>query len=233
MLFRSGPVAYKSYVSSGSHAIEAVMAPDPVDTIALLMSNLPENATVNIKAGATQANVRSGSPAFTTGPLSFRASANLPGRPGYHGLFRFAQQRLPYWRIEITAADLTGGILHLEHALFGWNRSTKNHSVSRSEAGTDGGKLERLRSGVPDRVRGYRGRSASFDIAMLTEAQDWTNYQDLSYRVGSTDPVFVVPNTRPGAFFHDGFLYGSLTMKNARPSSLRTTRTFSIESILP
>ncbi len=227
------PVAHKSYVSSGSHVIEALMAPDPVDTIAMLMTNLPENATVAIKAGASQANVRSGTPTFSTGFQPFRASANLPGRPGYHGLFRFAQQRLPYWRVEISAPDLTGGIFHIEHMLFGWNRTTKNHSVSRSDTVIDAGKLERMRSGVPDRVRGFRGRATSFDISMLTEAQDWSNYQDLSYRVGTTDPVFVVPNTRPGAFFHDGFHYGALTMKNARPSSLRTTRSFAIESILP
>lgn len=227
------PVAYKSFASSGAHVIEAEMAPDPVDTVAMLMTNLPEDATVVIKAGADQASVRSGSPAFSTAAFPFRASANLPGRPGYHGLFRFTRQRLPYWRVEISAANLTGKTMHMEHLLFGWNRTTKNHSVARNENATDGGKLERLRSGVPDRVRGYRGRTASFDISMLTEAEDWTNYHDLSYRAGATDPVFVVPNMRPGAFLHDGFLYGSLNMKTARPSSLRTTRTFSIESILP
>jgi len=227
------PVAYKSYAASGAHVIEARMAPEPVDTIAMLMTNLPEDATVVIKAGADQANVRGGSPAFSTASLPFRASANLPGRPGYHGLFRFAQQRLPYWRIEISAANLTGKTMHMEHMLFGWNRATKNHSVNRSENGSDAGKLERMRSGVPDRVRGYRGRVASFDISQLTEAQDWSNYQDLSYRLGSTDPAFVVPNTRPGAFLHDNFHYGSLNMKMARPSSLRTTRSFTVESILP
>lgn len=228
------PVAYRSYVASGVHAIEAAMAPDPVDTLALLMSNLPEAATVVIKAGPTQANVRSGSPAFTSATFAFRASANMPGRPGYHGIFSLGQKvTQPYWRIEISADTLPGRILHLEHCIFGWNRATKNHSVDKSETVTDAGKLERLRSGVPDRVRGLRGKTVSFDISMLTEAQDWQIYADLGYKVGTTDPVVVVPNSKSGAFFHDRILYGSLNMKTANPASPRYTRSFSIESILP
>lgn len=228
------PVAYKSFIASGLHAIEAVMAPDPVDTVALLMTNLPENATVTLKAGPDQANVRGGSPAYNSGALPFRASANLPGRPGFHGLFRLAQQvKQPYWRIEINAPDLTGDILHVEHCIFGWNRSTKNHSVDRTEQPNDTGKLERLRSGVPDRTRGLRGRSAAFEISVNKVADDWKNYADLSYKVGETDPVLVVPNSRAGVYLHDEILYGAVQVKKTQPASLLASRSFQIESILP
>lgn len=228
------PVAFKSKINSGPHVIEAIMGPDPVDTVALLMSNLPEASSVVIKAGATQANVRGASPTYQSASLPFRASANLPGRPGYHGVFSLGTRILqPYWRIEITCPTLPNYTMHLEHAIFGWNRVTKNHSVDRSEQVTDLGRLERKRSGVPDRTRGLRSRSASFDISMLTEAQDWSNYADLGYKVGATDPVLVVPNSKAGAFFHDRILYGAIQMKMSNPASPRYTRSFTIASILP
>ena len=228
------PVAFRSYTASGAHVIEASMAPDAVDTIALLMTNLPEDATVVIKAGANAANVQGASPTFNSGSLAARASANLPGRPGYHALFRLGQVvKQPYWRLEITANSLFGKTLHIEHAIFGWNRATKNHSVDRQESTNDLGEVKRLRSGVPDRTRGLRGRTASFDISMLTEAQDWQNYSDLGYKVGNTDPVLVVPNSKAGTFLHDRILYGTMTVKTSNPASPKYTRSFSIDSILP
>ena len=139
----------------------------------------------------------------------------------------------PYWRIEITANSLFGRILHIEHAVFGWNRATKNHSVDKSETPYDNGTLQRLRSGVPDRTRGLRGRRADFDISMISEQQDQLIYQDLAYEVGTTDPVLVIPNSKAGAFLHDRILFGTINMKIANPVSPRYTRSFSIESILP
>src|SRR3546814_10777790 len=128
------------------------------------------------------------------------ASANVPGRPGYHGLFRLpAAVSKEYWRVDITAT-LPGNLLHLEHAVFGKNRVTKNMAADKNEVGVDLGSLERLRSGNPNRIRGYRMRRVDFDLAALTEAQYETQYGDLHWRVGGTDPVLLVPNSKSGAF---------------------------------
>src|SRR3546814_15822812 len=76
------------------------------------------------------------------------ASANVPGRPGYHGLFRLpAAVSKEYWRVDITAT-LPGNLLPLEHAVFGKNRVTKNMAADKNEVGVDLGSLERLRRGV-------------------------------------------------------------------------------------
>src|SRR3546814_13124889 len=75
------------------------MAPEPIDTIALLQSNIPEDATVLIRVGTTSATADA-----NYGPYPFRASATVPGRPGYHGLFRLpAAVSKEYWRVDIKA----------------------------------------------------------------------------------------------------------------------------------
>src|SRR3546814_2941350 len=94
------------------------------------------------------------------------------------------------WSVEITATH-TGNLLHLEHAVFGKNRVTKNMAADKNEMGFDLGSLERLRSGNPNRIRGYRMRRVDFDLAALTEAQYATQYGDLHWRVGRHDTVLI------------------------------------------
>src|SRR3546814_10334097 len=92
------------------------------------------------------------------------ASANVPGRPGYHGLFRLpAAVSKEYWRVDITAT-LPGNLLHLEHAVFGKNRVTKTMAADKNEVGVDLGSHERLHSGNPNRIRGYWMRRVAFDL---------------------------------------------------------------------
>jgi hypothetical protein len=222
------PVAWRSHVI-GSHSFTAQIAPAQINTIALLMSNAPENALVTIRGGNDNLTT-----AFVHGPVAFRASANMPGRPGFHSLICLpSAQSYPFWKVDI-AATLNGDLLHLEHAVFGMNRVTKNHSVDKTEQPIDYGTLERSRSGNPIRVSGARGRKVDFDISMLTEAQFEISYGDLGQLVGSTDPVLVVPNAKANAFLHDRILYGALTSNRiVNPASPYYTRTFSVESILP
>ncbi len=226
------PVAWRSSHAT-VHAFNVTMAPETIDTIALLMSNAPEAATVTIKASNVAANV-AGAPSYSVVGSAFRASANLPGRYGYHGLFRLASpQAYTFWRVEITCAA-PGALFHLEHAIFGLNRSSKNYSLDKSEAPLDFGSLERGRSGVPIRSRGARGRRIDFDLSRMSEAQNETIYQDLGRKVGLTDPVLVVPNSKTGAFLHDRIAYGALTsMRTVNDASPIFTRSFSVESILP
>src|SRR3546814_14079108 len=84
-------------------------------------------------------------------------------------------------------------------------------AADKNEVGVDLGSLERLRSGNPNRIRGYRMRRVDFDLAALTEAQYETQYGDLHWRVGGTDPVLIVPNSKSGAFLQDRILYGAIT----------------------
>ena len=201
---------------------------DPVDTIALLQTNAPEASTIAVDAGDTL-DVNK----YSYGPIPFRASPALPGRPGYHSLMRLpAAQSYRYWHIRVTA-PVFGGHFEAQQLVLGLNRATKNHSVDKAESVVDYGTLERTRAGNPVRTLGARHRRVDFDISMLTEAQFEANYADLDWRVGQTEPLLVVPNSKAGSFLHDRILYGPMRGgKIVNPASPRYTRGFTIESII-
>lgn len=224
------PVPWRTLPSAGTTVqFQARMAPQPVDTIAVLMTNMPEGATIRVKAGNTSAVSD-----YTSATIPFRASANLAGRPGWHGILQLpAPQTYPYWRVTMVVA--TGlPIAHIEHAVFGLNRASKNHSVDKVEQPLDLGSFERSRNGVPRRMLGLRGKRVDFEIAMVNQLQFETLYADLPRLVGTTSPVLVVPNSKTGAFLHDRILYGVMVGGRAsNPASPVYSRTFTIDSILP
>lgn len=226
------PIAFRASHAS-TLAIYARIAPEPVDTFALLVTNVPELATIRIAGGNTLATAQTGVE-FLTAPAPFRASPNLPGRPGYHGLVRLpSPQTFPWWQFLIQNAAVPGSMFHAEHAIIGLNRATKNHSVDKAETPVDYGSLNRNRAGIPDRIQGYRGRRVDFDISMLSELDYENTYADLGTRVGLTDPVLVVPNSKSGPYLHDRILYGPLVGQKAiNPASPRYTRSFTVDSLI-
>ena len=224
-----GPVAWQSKnAASDLHVFVAELGGAEIDTIALLGSNASINATVTVKGGSTVAGAD-----FTYGPVDFRASANLPGRPGYHALVRLPSvQKHRYWRVEIISDNFQDQFL-LQHAVFGKNRVSKNHTLDKTESGIDLGTLDRTRGGNPVRTIGARMRRVDFDISVMSEAQFETNYADLDWRVGQTDPVLCVPNSKANAFLHDRILYGAIRGgKSVNVASPYYTRGFTIESII-
>lgn len=230
-LGRDAPVGWKAIDGGQGSVIRATLSGAPIDTIAALNSNMPETGTVTILAAATAAGINTGAGRVTVANgVQFRASANLPGRPGYHGLFRFDPVSLPYWYIAFEGAK-TNGTFWLEHLVFGLNRATKNHSVDKAESPVPKTTIDRSRSGNPDRPDGIPMRRVEFDISMMTEAQYEQSYADL-HRF-ENEAVLVVPNSKSGAFLHDRILFGD--MKGSRtinPFAPRYTRSFTIESLI-
>lgn len=225
------PVGWRQTVAGTTASVLLYASLEEVDTVALLMSNAPENATVDVAAGTTASTSN-----FSLTGQPFRASANLDGRAGYHSLIRLgAGQFYPFWRITINLpTGAPGGIFHLDHLIIGRNRVTKNHAVDMTEQGLDLGSMERTRSGVPHRTYGLRGRRVDFEIAVMTDQAYHLAYGDLFRLVGSSDPVLVVPNSKAGPLLHDRFLYGALVAgRISRPYSTRVTKQFGVESILP
>ena len=227
------PVGWRSKPAGSVHAFTAAIAPDPIDTVALLMSNVGIDATVTIKAANSAAGAAN-APAFTHGPVPFRASERIYGRLGYHALVRLpAAQAFSHWRVEIDA-DLFGNLLELRHAILGKNRATKLHAVDKTRTVVDLGAMTRTRSGGPLRSLGWRLRREEFEIAAMSEGEYQANYEDLDWRVGTTEPVLVVPNSKEGQYLHDRILYGTLG-QGSRSSNLRGplfTKSFSVDSIV-
>jgi hypothetical protein len=230
-LGRDAPNGWKAVHAGGLQSITAKLSGAPIDTIAALNTNMPENSQITIMAAPTEAGLSDGSGRVVlASSVPFRASPNLPGRRGYHGLFGFGPVALPWWHIRFEGVK-SADTLFVQHLLFGKNRVTKNHSVDKSETPMPLGSKERSRSGVPDFVDGMVLRKVEFDISMLTEAQYETAYGDLTYH--ENRPVLIVPNSKSGAFLHDRILFGDL--KGSRiynPSSPRFTRTFAVESLI-
>jgi len=203
------PVAWRSFANE-QHFIGMRVAPEPIDTIALLMSNLPEASSCHVGAGATFDAARLSAQSAAVANVNFRASPNLPARPGYHGLIRLDEpQAHPFWAIYINA-ECPGGVLHMEHLVMGRARVSKNVAVGDTDAVLDLGTIERNRFATPHRTFGARMRKVEFDLGALDEAQHETLYRELGWRVGLTDPVLVVPNSKSGSYLHDRILYGTL-----------------------
>ena len=227
-----GPTAWRSSGAT-SHKLLFALGQVPIDTIAMLNTNLPEDATITIAASDTLADIPDVPSADFSAAFTFRASANVPGRPGYHGIFDLGAPRsYRYWNIFISAT-CPGGVAEIQHVVAGINRATKNHSVDKNEQPIDFAEFDRTRDGQPVRTDGMRGRRVDFDISMLTQAQYEDIYSDLWYRVGTTEPLLVVPNGKEGAFLHDRILYGVLrTYRASNPASPVYSLALSIESII-
>lgn len=225
------PVGWKSASGGEFDALFARTAGSPVNTIAVLNTNMPENGRLWVQAGPAPDFYLTGQGLINViFQRPFRASANLPGRPGYHSIFTFPEVAMPFW-VFYFMGQKPGGVLWVEHVILGRNRVTKNHSVDKTESPIPRGSVERQRSGIPDRVAGVPMRKVEFDISMLTEAQYEEAYGDLA--AWENEAVLVVPNSRAGAFLHDRILYGDLKgSRTFNPASPRFTRSFSIESLI-
>lgn len=232
-LLRDSPVGWKaSPISGHNHSVEFQMAGQPIDTIALLNTNLPENTLIDIWAAPTQADLsNAGVRTLLLNSVAFRASSNLPGRNGYHGLFQFSQSTLPWWHIEIHGTTTTGDLAYIEHLVIGRNRTSKNHSVDKTETPITKSTIDRTRAGVADRQPGIPMRKSEFEISVLDAATYETVYGDLVSH--ENEAVLAVPNSKAGGFLHDRILFGD--MKASRifnPYAARFTRGFSIESLI-
>ena len=233
-LLHDGPTAWRGY---GPETVKVRFSNGgiPIDTIALLSTNLPEKGTgrsVIIRASNTSPTMASDI-GYTSSFADLRASENLPGRPGYHFLANLGAARsFQYWEIRIEA-PVPGGLFQIGHLIAGLSRASKNHSVDMTETPIDFADFDRMRDGNPIRMSGLRGRRVDFDISMLTQAQYETLYRDLYQRVGLSDPLLVVPNSKEGAFLHDRILYGVPQQYRAtNPASPYYSLGMSIDSII-
>lgn len=232
-MFRDGPMAFRAYEESdGAFAFYIRTAGQPIDTIALLNTNIPESASINVTGAETKEGTYNGQSQFVTAFEKARASANLPSRRGFHALHKLGQVRRSRWyRVALVNCQVPGKLIHIEHMVFGLNRASKNYANEKSETAAPLSTIDRKRSGLADRVSGRAMRKVEFELQMLTEAQYETLYAELWQR--ETDAALVVPNTKAGAFLHDRILFGDLMGgRTISPSSPRFNRSIAINSII-
>lgn len=230
---RDAPVAWRSIAAGGVHRITLEHSGAPIDTIPILGTNLPEAATMGIVAGNTLNEVVVGPAPYASAVQLFRASANMPGRSGYHGLILLpAPIEYPFIQVFLTpVAAMPANMIHVEHVLIGLNRKTRNMALDDNESPINRGSKDRTRTGNPDKVEGVKMRRVEFDISYMTETQSETQYQEVMSWLD--EAVFVLPNSKAGPFLHDRMLYGDLKgHRRTGPSSIHHTRTFIVESLI-
>ena len=219
--------------AGGLVSFDANISGAPVDTIAVLESTAAEDCTITVRAAASQAGLGADG-AVVVPARAFRASANLPGRRGYHALVRLdAPVAAAWWRVEVRGT-MPADTFVATYAVLGLAHKTKNFATdSKTETLLDQGTFERDRSGNPSRADGFRGRTVDFEIQQMTERQYETEFERLRWRIGTTEAALVVPNSKPGAFLHDRILYGQMTAGRAtNPTSPRFGQEFSVRSLI-
>jgi hypothetical protein len=180
---------------------------------------LGEAATWRIRAADTEAGLTA-APPVDTGILPFRASANLGWRPSYHSYRRLpAPVAREWWRIDITNP---GPTFVARNLVTGLARQSVNYSRGAGQTPYDLGTMQRTPFGTPDRTPGWRGRSLDFGLSWLSEAEYEAKWSDLDQLVATTDPVFVLPNTKANAYLHDRIGFG--TIENMRAENVRSSK---------
>ena len=225
-----------SFVSAGYTSLSFETAGAPMDTFAILDTTASESATIGVTGGNTLAEVAGGNPQYAFSAAKFRASSNLPQRPGYHSLIRLpAPQAYRFWRIDCAFGDgdARQNQFQARYLVAGLARTAKNISADRIEAPLDLGSIDRNRAGGPDRVWGHKMRKIDFEISVMREMQWETQFADLWRKIGLSEPVLVVPNSRNNAFLHDRILFGTVAAsRNTMVNSPLYTQAFSVESLI-
>jgi hypothetical protein len=226
------PVAWRGQSAAGGQqtvTLDIVTPGDPADSLAILNTNMPEVGTITVSAGE---NFGALTAVITN--ARFRASVNVPGRPGYHGYFKFTSRSAKCWRIQLIVAAGAGppaGVFHVEHVVLGQNLASRNANGDKTETPVGLTTTERTRTGILDRVPGIPIRRSEFDLSNLTERDFETLYGQLWRRQGDT--VFCVPNSRDNAFRHDRMLLGEFGAgRISGVQGIRFTRGMSIDSII-
>lgn len=230
LIFYSGGVAYDglTYVY-----LDFDTAGAPIDFVALLDTDAPE-AVEFFVWGYTTAARRAADTRDFDPPQVGRPSANLPQRSGYHLVQRFnAPQSFRYWRLLVRAANFRQDRFMARYLVAGLARTAKNISTDKVEGPLDLGTMDRNRAGGPDRVWGHKMRKVEFEISVMREMQWETQFADLWRKIGLSEPVLVIPNSKTGAFLHDRILYGTMAAgRTTQVNSPLFTQGFSIESLI-
>lgn len=199
------------------------------DGVSLLGTMLGEAATWRVRAADTVANTAA-APGLDSGVVPFRASPNLGMRPSYHSFFRApAPVALPWWRIDVVNP---GPTFIARNLVIGLVRSSVNFSRGAGHEPYDMGTVQRTLYGTPDRVRGWRGRTVDFQLSWLNEADFEAKWADLDRLVGTTDVVWILPNSKASPYRHDRIGLG--VIEQTRAENVRSSkflRTISVKSI--
>ncbi len=183
-----------------------------VDVIACLFTNLPGDATWQIRAAATQGALSTGTVIQAT--TGFRMDGFIRADGRSHGMvFLGAMQTFRWWRITITGGTVPGGKLQIGRLFMGlsftplWNKS---YGAGYRHVTTT--TYRRMRSGAVIPNNGGAAREYSAKLGYLTEAEAWENYYDIQGDKPDQIPVLVCPD-RASPYAQRQLMYGFMNIR--------------------
>lgn len=219
-LLNDDPTASWRQPSASGPVLTFETSGTPIDVVALLGTLTSNGAQWRIRAGGTAAEAAHETAApYDSGQIIFHTNAGLANKRYYHGVHRLpAPVTHRFWNITLVSFNL----LLAKHLVVGLARKSVNYSRGAGSAAADLGKMARTRFGTPDRTRGWRSRSVDFELSWLTEAEFETKWSDLWHRVGTTDPVLALPNSKQNVYLNDRVAFGNIS--SMRSENVRSSR---------
>ncbi|MBL4800749.1 MAG: hypothetical protein JKY45_02575 [Emcibacter sp.] len=183
-----------------------------VNVVGGLFSNLPADATWEIRAATTQGGLAAGTVLHATGAFRMDGFIRSDGRS--HGLVYLpAAATYRWWKITITGGTVPGGKLQMGRLFLGlaftptWNKSYGGGY--REMSGTT---YDVAQSGAAYPNGGNSRREFQAKLGYLTEAEAWENYYDIIGNAPDKSPVLVCPNLS-SAYAQRELMYGFMSVR--------------------
>ncbi len=183
-----------------------------VDVIAGLFTNLPADATWEIRAAATQGALGAGTVIQAT--ASFRMDGFIRADGRSHGMvYLTPAQTFRWWRISITGGTVPGGKLQMGRLVLGRSFTpTFNQSYGGGYRNISTGSWRRMRSGALIPNAALAGREYQVKLGYLTEGEAWENFYDILAATPENKPILVCPNMA-SPYAQRELVYGFLNIR--------------------
>lgn len=183
-----------------------------VNVIAGLFTNLPADATWEIRAATTQGGLATGT--VIQASTGFRMDGFVRADGRSHGLvYLVAAQTFRWWKITITGGTVPGGKLQMGRLFMGlaftptWNKS---YGGGYRHIGTT--TYRRTRSGAVIPNNGEGSREYQAKLGYITEVEAWEDYYDIQGSGPDKTPVLVCPDSA-SPYAQRELMYGFMNMQ--------------------
>ncbi|WP_339863173.1 hypothetical protein [Paremcibacter congregatus] len=187
-------------------------AAQSVNVIAALFTNLPADATWEIRAAATQAGLATGTIIQATAAFQMDAFPRGDGRS--HGLvYLSAPVSFRWWKITLTGGTVPGGKLRMGRLFIGKAFTpTYNQSYGGGYRYISTTSYAAAKSGAVIPNPGAAPREYQAKLGYLTEAEAMTELYDIQELAGDRTPVLVLPDHQ-NPYAQRNLMYGFISIR--------------------
>ena len=199
----------------------------------MLAANALPVTKIRLRLGSSQAEVNGGSAAYDSGEVDFISPAATRDGRLYHSFDRFDEVEALWWRIDIIdhPNDFEAMGLVLGKAV----QTGRFYDRGWEIGARDLGAIDYSRFGVAMEVDGFVGRTVTFKLSWVTEAEFEANFRRLML-LGTRGPVFLCFDPQEVAERQERIYFGRFGQAPFAQSSRKAgnfAMEFAMQSILP